>query len=119
MRVELVRILKEHLFHSFGLVLPPVFLRLAIRLVLGFGLQRCFIISAEAFYFSGGEVKAVQLVEDMGDMSGEPAVGVEAAQVFKSGGRKIIHCNSFHFSSIMHKAIRIKLAHIHIIDINL
>lgn len=119
MRVELVRILKEHMFHSFGLVHPPVFLRFAIRLVLGFGLQRCFIISAEAFYFSGGEVEAVQLVEDMGDTSGEPAVGVEAAQVFKSGGRKIIHCNSFQISSVMYKTIHIKLAHILIIDINL
>ena len=95
MRVELARILKEHMFHSFGLVHPPVFLRLAIRLVLGFGLQRCFIISAEAFYFSGGEVEAVHAVEDMDDAAGEPAIGIEAAQIFKSGGRKSsIHGNA-------------------------
>lgn len=62
--------------------------RLVLRSIIKLGVQQRIAISAEAFYFSGGEVEAVQLVEDMDDTSGEPAVGVEAAQVFKSGGRK-------------------------------
>lgn len=46
-------------------------------------------------YFCGREVEAVHAVEDMDDAAGEPAIGIEAAQIFKSGGRKSsIHGNA-------------------------
>ena len=95
-----------------------IVLRFVIWGILGFGFQQRFAISAEMLYFCGREVEAVHAVEDMGDAAGEPAIGIKAAQVFKSGRQKIIHCNSSQISSVMYKTVRIKLTHILIIDIN-
>lgn len=103
MRVEPVRISRSICFTPLACFILRFILRFfhwfiirfVLRGILGFGLQQCFIISAETFYFSGGEVEAVQAVEDVGNTSGEPAVEIEAAQVFKRGGRKSsIHGNA-------------------------
>lgn len=69
--------------------------RLVLRSIIKIGVQQHIVISAEMLYFCGREVEAVHAVEDMDDAAGEPAIGIEAAQIFKSGGRKSsIHGNA-------------------------